>query len=163
MCAHESALLLVGFLLLSLSDGYRVSASRLLVRMSLTDRISNAVKHKFPEESVGRVLDCFNRFSVGTELDHMMGDGKDDHNRQRANCYVDGLTTAPFHDVSNGKFDWALRLEEKSAIVAEELKTFLKKDSKGREKEEGKWLGPRFTGEHYGKRESSADSCLCRS
>ena len=58
---------------------------------------------------------------------------------------VKGLTTLSFHDVNNGKFQWALDLERNSKIVSEELQAFLAKEAT-----DTKWLGPRFQGQHYG-------------
>ena len=42
---------------------------------------------------------------------------------------VKGLTTLAFHDVNNGKFQWALDLERDSKIVSEELHAFLAKEA----------------------------------
>lgn len=129
--------------------------------LTLTSRILNGVKIKFPDSSK-RVVDCFERFSRGEEIDVLMGDGKSAHNRQRANCYVTGLTTLPFHDITNGKFQWALDLERDGAMeIAKELNAFLTKTSDNNNNNnnnvngktsdnESKWLGPRFVGQHYG-------------
>ena len=113
--------------------------------ISLTDRIIRNVKLKFPETSA-RVVDCFERFSAGEEVDVMLGGGKSDHNRQKANCFVKGLTTKAFHDTS--MMNWAVSLENEAAIVQKELESFIQNNSKG---QEGRWLGPRFQGQHYGK------------
>jgi hypothetical protein len=136
-------------------DGYRS------LRMSLSNRISKAVQYKFRDAPVSRVTDCFDRFCQGTELDIMRGDGKSDHNRQKANCYVDGLTTATFHDKNNGKFPWASKLEESGRIVADELKSFLESEAEKKNGQPEKWAGPRFVGEHYGKIELHSKSYTC--
>lgn len=116
--------------------------------MSLTDRIINCLHIKYPHNN-DRVLTCFQKFSKGEELDVFLGDSNDQHNRQKANCYVNGLTTKPFHDINNGKFPWALELESHSHIVMKELENFLLSQRK-KGSEEERWLGPRFQGNHYG-------------
>ena len=129
-----------------------VKALRLIPQMrSLAERITTGVRLKFPEpSSTVRVIECFERFNRGEMLDVMLGDGVSDHNRQKANCFVTGLTTETFHNVYGGKFEWAQRLEENAPVIQEELKKFLQKDSNGDEAESSRWLGPRFVGQHYG-------------
>ncbi len=119
---------------------------------SLSNRILNGVKLKFPG-NIDRVIDCFTKFSQGVEVDILLGDGNSSHNRQKANCYVEGLATMTFHDEKNSqKFPWVAKLEGSSHIVAKELQEFIKKD-KLKKVESSKWLGPRFEitgGGHYG-------------
>jgi aspartyl/asparaginyl beta-hydroxylase (cupin superfamily) len=136
---------LVVYVLLNVADN--VSSMR------LADRIMNAVNQKFKDRTaVARVIDCFDRFNAGEELDIMLGDGQSDHNRQKANCFVKGLTTATFHDINNGKFEWTKRLEENAQIIQDELKQFLNRDASGAEAESStsRWLGPRFVQENFG-------------
>ena len=129
---------------------YASSASTAATSLSL--RILNGVKMKFPSK-IERVIECFTSFSQGTELDNLLGDGNSAHNRQKANCYVQGLTTQTFHDEKNAqKFPWVTKLESNSHIVAKELQEFIKKD-KLKQIDSSKWLGPRFEiegGGHYG-------------
>jgi len=113
---------------------------------TLSARIKRAVQIKFPG-STTRVIDCFERFDSGEELDVLYGDGTSSHNRQKANCWVKGLTTIPFHDIKNGKFDWALELEKSHKIVEGELEAFLQMESATKTEN---WSGPRFQGQHYG-------------
>ena len=124
--------------------GMGCDSTRLTTRMSLSNRITRAIKYKFKDSPVPRVMDCFDRFCMGVEWDQRLGDGKSEHNRVKANCFVEGLTQATFHDKNNGKFPWALKLEQSGHIVAEELKAFL---TSGDER----WAGPRFVGTHYGE------------
>jgi Aspartyl/Asparaginyl beta-hydroxylase len=119
------------------------------MKMSLADKITAAVKLKFPEPSVTRVLECFERFNRGEELDVRLGDGNDDHNRQKANCYVTGLSEGPFFDVNNGKFRWLEKLQENAHIVQDEVREFLKNEREHKIESE-LWKGPRFVGTHYG-------------
>jgi hypothetical protein len=86
---------------------------------------------------------------MGVEWDERLGDGKSEHNRVKANCFVEGLTQATFHDKNNGKFPWASKLEQSGHVVAEELKAFL---TSGDER----WAGPRFVGTHYGENKYSS-------
>ena len=119
---------------------------------SLSNRILNGVKLKFPGNN-DRVIDCFTKFSQGIEVDRLLGDGSSSHNRQKANCYVEGLTTMAFHDEKNPqKFPWVAKLEASSHVVAQELQEFILKD-KLKKEDSSKWLGPRFEiagGGHYG-------------
>jgi len=122
--------------------------------LRLADRLINAVNLKFaaPSDDVSRVLDCFERFNAGDELDVLLGDNGsgDGHNRQRANCYVKGLRTCAFHDINNGQFEWAKRLEANAHVVQDELQRFL---TGGSDQSSSKWLGPRFVQKdngHYG-------------
>ena len=139
----------ISFLLLLLSGDIEHAYS-----LRLADRITNAVSLKFPvASSVSRVVECFRAFNAGEEIDVMLGDQQSDHNRQKSNCFVKGLTTTTFHDVNNGKFEWAAKLESNAHIVQEELKQFLLRDNAAKQ-EDSKWLGPRFVQEnegHYGK------------
>lgn len=112
--------------------------------LSLTDRIIRNVKLKFPDTS-SRVVDCFERFSAGEEVDIMLGTGESDHNRQKANCFIKGLTTKAFHDTRS--MPWAMALENEASIVQEELDNFIRNNKQGQEE---RWLGPRFQGQHYG-------------
>ena len=94
----------------------------------ISSRILNGLRKKFPIEQSARVVDCFDRFVQvllllimfnqllcytiifsyieGKDLDVYLGDGKSEHNRQVANCYVEDLSLLPFHDVYSGRFEW---------------------------------------------------------
>ena len=132
---------------------YLLLMSDNVISMRLADRIMNAVNLKFTDRTaVARVIDCFDRFNAGEEIDTMLGDGKSDHNRQKSNCYVTGLTTTTFHDLNNGKFEWAKQLEADAHIIQDELKQFLNRDALGTEADSStvKWIGPRFVIEDFG-------------
>jgi len=78
----------------------------------------------------------------------LLGDGSSDHNRQVANCYVEGLQLQPFHDPYVGNFEWfesfwshicevnemktsrVKGLESNVDIVKEELELFLARNQK---------------------------------
>jgi len=114
----------------------------------LSERIVRNIKVMFPTTS-SRVLDCFNKFTLGEEYDVLLGDKSDPHNRQRCNCYVNGLTTSSFHDVDSERFRWAKALEEfdNYKTIYDELKAFVLENDE-------KWNGPRFVQPaataHYG-------------
>lgn len=92
----------------------------------------------------------------------MLGDGSDDHFRQQATCWVDGIDPIPFHDVhGSGHYPWGKKLEESVDIIDEELKAY--QENLGGKKqlqqsnniqllchdlaqEKGQWLGSRNEG-----------------
>eukprot|EP01036_Dinobryon_divergens_P030343 gene30343-39572_t len=73
---------------------------------SVSSRILNGLQKKFPPAETFRVIDCFTRFIQGKDFDVVLGDGKSEHNRQVANCYVEGLASKPFYDIYSGQFEW---------------------------------------------------------
>jgi hypothetical protein len=77
------------------------------------------------------------------DLDRMLGDCQDYHNRQQANCWgkksffffffsfhiqihliaVEGIEPIQFHDIKNGKYDWVLAMEENAHIIRKGITT----------------------------------------
>ena len=58
---------------------------------SLSSRIVNGLKLKYPVNEINRVLTCWDRFERGEKLDRYVDDGKQIY--QQADCFVDGLTS----------------------------------------------------------------------
>ena len=117
----------------------------------LSEKILNGLSYKFPGQGVDRVKECFSRFLLQQDLDRLLGDKLDDHNRQQANCWIEGIQPMPFHDIHNGKFQWVLDLEKNCPSIQEEFNIYLKNEEKSKRKEE-KWLAARNVAGHaYGK------------
>lgn len=117
--------------------------------LTLTSKkVIKAIHAKFPDKAkVSRVVECFEAFSKGDEIDTFLADGS----HQTANCFVKGLTARSFHAVDN--FPWAKGLEQGAKIVQEELADFLVR-TRGDSSTDDVWLGPRFVQAdfgHYGK------------
>ena len=117
----------------------------------LSERIVNGLVTKFTKPKVLRVLDCFEKFQKGEIIDRVLNfDIKTEldkaHNRQQANCWIEGLTPITFHDIHNGKFPWAVALEKKWHIVQEELINYLKTTSVNLTPDSQSWLTARNDG-----------------
>ena len=115
---------------------------------SLSSRIKNGLLLKFPASESTRVVDCFNRFLYQQDLDHLLGDQKDSHNRQQANCWVKGIEPVPFHDINNGKFKWVLQMEKSAHLIRKEFQSYVQAEAA---KGSSQWVGARNTDGHaYG-------------
>jgi hypothetical protein len=109
---------------------------------SLSSRIKNGLSLKFPSCESTRVVDCFNRFLYQQDLDILLGDGKDSHNRQQANCWVKDVEPVPFHDINNGKFEWVLEMEKSAHLIRQEFQAYVQREAA---KGSNQWLSARNT------------------
>lgn len=57
--------------------------------ITLSTRIANGLKLKYPLQDITRVLTCWDKFTAGQKLDRFVDDNKEIH--QIADCFVDGL------------------------------------------------------------------------
>ena len=73
-----------------------------LYMQQLSDRIRDSVIRKYGENTVPRVIKCWNDFIEGKTLSRYLDDDK--KILQTALCFVEGLEAKSFHDVSN--FPW---------------------------------------------------------
>lgn len=89
--------------------------------MSLYNRIKSSVQRKFPGDNIDRVVDCWDRFVEGKNVEHYV-DPPNNLVLQKADCYVQGLSATCFHDMKI--HPWALQLEEKHAEILAELQAY---------------------------------------
>jgi aspartate beta-hydroxylase len=113
----------------------------------LSHRITTGLVKRFEVNSIDRVLKCFERFNKGEILDINLGNGSSDHNRQVANCWVDGIPPSTFYDTKSDEFKWVANLEKNSDIIAKEFSSFINNQIT----ENNLWLGARDSSGHsYG-------------
>jgi aspartate beta-hydroxylase len=134
--------------------------------LSLSERVGEAVRLKYGSGGggdVSRVLKCWSDFTAGKKL-HRYVDAPANEVLQTADCFVEGLTATPFHDVSN--FAWTKGLEDNYKLIRDELVAYEYKrrsmpvsaevglqlaPTGSGQQGDGEWLGPRDTsGTHYG-------------
>ena len=89
--------------------------------MSLYNRIKSSVQRKFPDGNIVRVVDCWDRFVEGKNVEQYV-DPPNNLILQKADCYVQGLSATCFHDMKI--HPWALQLEEKHAEILAELQAY---------------------------------------
>ena len=89
--------------------------------MSLYNRIKSSVQRKFPGGNINRVVDCWDRFVEGKNVEQYV-DPPNNLILQKADCYVQGLSATCFHDMKI--HPWALQLEEKHAEIVAELQAY---------------------------------------
>ena len=89
--------------------------------MSLYNRIKTSVQRKFPGGNIDRVVDCWDRFVEGKNVEQYV-DPPNNLILQKADCYVQGLSATCFHDMKI--HPWALQLEEKHAEIVAELQAY---------------------------------------
>jgi hypothetical protein len=107
---------------------------------------------KFPNNEAERVINTFQRFIKGKayDLDRYLGDASDEHNRQQATCWVDGILPVPFHPIGfQSRFPWSDQLESETATIQQELRSYL--DISANKASES-WMGSRneAAGSTYG-------------
>jgi aspartyl/asparaginyl beta-hydroxylase (cupin superfamily) len=85
---------------------------------SLAERIDDAVCSVYGEAGTARVRRSVRSISDGEELDRVL-DGSHELMRQQANSFIADLTPTPWHDPAKHK--WARKLEQKWAVVRDEL------------------------------------------
>jgi hypothetical protein len=119
--------------------------------MSLFDRIRSAIIRQQPEDDIGRVVKCWDKFSTGVGVERYL-DAPTNKVLQTADCFVEGLSAMPFHQIDT--FPWALSLEEHAAEILKELShynTQQKAIQRQTLSAESEWLPPRDTaGSAYG-------------
>lgn len=114
---------------------------------SLTQRIENAVKQKFADEDVSRVLRCWRNFAENKR--HQQYLDEEQRVLQIADCYIDNLQAESFHDTS--KYKWVDGLEKHYRSILDELQCYENNRKTISSDAMGQWLGPRDEeGSSYG-------------
>lgn len=100
-------------------------------------------------DSVQRILKCWRDFSAGKTIRTYIGGNKEIE--QHADCFVEGLHAMPFHDIQQDiRLHWALRLEEHTTEIRDELRRYLSRIEASK-LNETPWLPPRdASGTAYG-------------
>lgn len=104
--------------------------------MSLALKILEGVVQNFDESEVYRVAQCWDRFARGQNVERNL-DGNLEV-VQSAECFVEGLSAMPFHDVNN--YPWAIELGKNYKEILDELVAYENKIGSSVENE---WLGAR--------------------
>lgn len=113
--------------------------------MNLSNRIRTAVLRQLPEGKIDRVIKCWDQFSTGVGLERHL-DPPINLVLQTADCFVEGLSAMPFHEIENYK--WALNLQTNYEKILQELRDYNRKEKAIQRQlftTDTEWLPPRDT------------------
>jgi aspartyl/asparaginyl beta-hydroxylase (cupin superfamily) len=109
-----------------------------LSSMQLHDRINNGLKAKYSSQQIDRVLKCWDNFAEGKKFERYLDDSK--KVLQTADCYIEGLSAKPFHDLQ--QYSWVQPLETNYQTIYQELQAFQHLQDQGFQANQ-KWLSAR--------------------